>query len=296
MKRARADGRCVSDEVVADGIVGQIATDDPTLVSAVTTLTGARLDAALATLRAGGVLTEDADYVENGRATINIGNLSPSSDSGPALAPVTVPAYIVPVGGPGFIPILSPALLQRVHVKPVSDGLLVRTLSVPSQARQDQLREALSLSGVAPDIVVESGHHQQRNPVPLMLAIAAGVIALGAAGIATGLAAADSRHDLRTLAAVGATPWIRRGLSLAQSGIISGIGALLGSAAGFGAAAAVLTGINQQYANEWPGPPLLRITVPWLNFGISLIAAPLIAMAAAGLLTRSRLPSERRTG
>jgi putative ABC transport system permease protein len=34
--------------------------------------------------------------------------------------------------------------------------------------------------------------------------------------------------------------------------------------------------------------------VPWLNVGIALLVVPLIAMLGAGLLTRSRLPIERR--
>jgi putative ABC transport system permease protein len=34
--------------------------------------------------------------------------------------------------------------------------------------------------------------------------------------------------------------------------------------------------------------------VPWLNLGVSVVAVPLVAMIGAGLLTRSRLPIERR--
>jgi putative ABC transport system permease protein len=34
--------------------------------------------------------------------------------------------------------------------------------------------------------------------------------------------------------------------------------------------------------------------VPWRNVGVALLVVPLVAMLGAGLLTRSRLPIERR--
>ena len=87
---------------------------------------------------------------------------------------------------------------------------------------------------------------------------------------------------------------VRRGLSLSQSGVIAGLGSLLGAAAGLGAAVAVLTALNQQWATRWPAPVPYPITLPWLSLVIALLVVPGIAMAGAGLLTRSRLPIERR--
>ena len=121
-----------------------------------------------------------------------------------------------------------------------------------------------------------------------------GVITLGAAAIATGLAAAEGRADLSTLAAVGASPRVRRALSLSQSGVIAGLGSLLGVIAGLGAATAVLFALNRAYADLWPAPAPYPIAVPWLNLGVALLVVPLIAMLGAGLLTPSRLPIERR--
>jgi putative ABC transport system permease protein len=34
--------------------------------------------------------------------------------------------------------------------------------------------------------------------------------------------------------------------------------------------------------------------VPWFNLGVALLVVPVVAMLGAGLLTRSRLPVERR--
>ena len=298
-RRARADARCAGNETFTNGLNNQVVTDDPALVAAITGLSGAKLHAAVATLRQGGILTSDVSYVEHGHAIIDTDAGRVPADQVPAdgqttVGPRTVPALVVPMGAPSNEPILSPALVRELHGLVASRGLVANLPGIPTQAKQDQLRKVIGDLGARE--YIESGNTIHPSPIPLMLAIAAGIIALGAAGIATGLAAADSRHDLATLAAVGATPRVRRSLSLAQSGIIAGLGALLGSIAGFGAAAAILTGINQQWAQSWPGPPLFRITVPWMNFGISLVVVPIVAMAAAGLLTRSRLPSERRAG
>jgi putative ABC transport system permease protein len=73
--------------------------------------------------------------------------------------------------------------------------------------------------------------------------------------------------------------------------VIAGLGSLLGAVAGLGGAVAVLLALNRGYADIWPTPTPYPITLPWLNIGIALLV---VAMIGAGLLTRSRLPIERR--
>ncbi|HEX6871373.1 MAG TPA: FtsX-like permease family protein, partial [Micromonosporaceae bacterium] len=167
------------------------------------------------------------------------------------------------------------------------------TSRMPTVAEQDRARAQLEPLRAGLDI--EGGPRYGTDPTPWILAGAAALITLGAAGVGTGLAAADSRADLSTLAAVGASPKLRRGLSLSQSGVIAGLGSLLGAGAGLGAAVAIITGLNQQFIEVWPGPSPLPIVVPWLSLAIALLVVPGLAMAGAGLLTRSRLPIERRT-
>ncbi len=163
---------------------------------------------------------------------------------------------------------------------------------MPTVAEQDRFQGAL---GTDYEVYVERGPGSQpATSALLVLAIVAGLITLGAAAIATGLAAADGRADLGTLAAVGASPRVRRGLSLSQSGVIAGLGSLLGTAAGLGGSVAVLVVLNRGYADLWPAPTPYPIAVPWLNVGIAVLVVPLVAMLGAGLLTRSRLPIERR--
>lgn len=293
--RARADPRCNPVDTISSGPDTQIVTDDPVVVSAVTGLAGDQLAVAVATLRRDGVLVSDPSQMENGSAIVSLPTAPDDANADKPAPQLTVPAYLVTTGvSMSYEPILSPGLVTAIHLHSIDAGVLAIPIAVPSQATEDGITAALS--GVPGTVIyVERGNvDQHRSPVPLMLAIAAAVIALGAAGIATGLAAADSRHDLTTLAAVGATPRVRRVLSLAQSGVITGLGSVIGAVAGIGAAAAVITGINSQYDQIWPAPATYRIIVPWLNLGISLLAVPLTAMLFAGLLTRARLPSERR--
>jgi len=99
---------------------------------------------------------------------------------------------------------------------------------------------------------------------------------------------------MSTLASVGASPSLRRRLSLSQSGVIAGLGSLLGAAAGLGAAIAVLVALNQRYVDVWPGPSPLPIAIPWLSLAAALLVVPFVAILGAGTLTRSRLPIERR--
>ena len=153
---------------------------------------------------------------------------------------------------------------------------------------------ARQLGGVGSHGYIERGPQSETDPRLWTLMAASALITLSAAAIGTGLAAADGRADLSTLAAVGASPRLRRGLSLSQSGVIAGLGSLLGAMAGLGAAIAVLMALNQRYVDVWPGPPLLPIAVPWLSLLMALVVVPFVAILGAGLLTRSRLPIERR--
>jgi putative ABC transport system permease protein len=229
----------------------------------------------------------------------------------PSLHTTSVAAYAVTTGVRWFEPVFSPSLLRQFHNNSVAAGVLVSDRpsasptdsapvppnAVPSQATEDALN-ALTLSVSAnTNVYVERGDISRPDSGPdvsLILAAAAAVIALGAAAIATGLAAADSRRDLLTLGAVGATPRVRRVLSVAQAAVIAGTGSLIGVVAGLGAAAAILTGLNHQWTVIWPKPAHYPIVIPWWNILIALVAVPLVAMLGAGLLTRSRLPSERR--
>ena len=296
-RAARRDARC-------DGLGGiyryfQYAfTDSFTLVidhDAIGSLTGlAAGDArrAAAALRAGKVVVDHPRYLHDGQVTLAITTHDPFQKADDETRTATAPGYAPPHRPRAPITLMSWRTARSLGLDPVPSMVLATTSRMPTVAEQDRLQAAL---GSTTGVYVERGPRTRSDTrTLLLLAVVAGVIALGAAAIATGLAAADGRADLGTLAAVGASPRVRRGLSLSQSGVIAGLGSLLGAVAGLGGAVAVLLALNRGYADIWPAPTPYPITLPWLNVGIAVLVVPLVAMLGAGLLTRSRLPIERR--
>lgn len=293
---ALADPRCDLPDWTSSNASVPLLTDDPAVVAAATGLRGADLDRAASTLRAGGALVSDPTLVENGLVTIEELDFGPQPGRSPGDHTARVPGYVVTTGIDLSWPILGPRTAPGLPITVNAAAVLATPAAPISTAQRDALTEVAVSAGSIGSLYIEDGARDTGSALPPLVALAAGVVALGAAGVATGLAAADSRGDMTTLAAVGATPGIRRRLSLTRAGVISGLGAVLGALAGTGAAFAILTGMNAQFTRVWPPSPRYPLEVPWLTLAISLLAVPSVAMVGAGLLTRSRLPSERRTG
>jgi putative ABC transport system permease protein len=293
-RQARTDPRCQEPERFSYVHLGFAVIDDGSALPALTGGDRGDLAAARAALAAGGVVVTDERKVVDGRTTLEIIDYA---DERERVREITVPAYALTSGEDvGFV-VLPTGALDQVDLGAQPYGLVAATAAVPTQAQEDALRA--SLSGIHTDLgrqaQVARGPSDRQDPLLLVLTAVAGVVALAAAGIATGLAAADRRGDLATLGAVGASPRVRRWLATSQAGTIAGLGALLGTAAGVGSAAAVLAGLNRAEAHVWPPPaPPYELAIPWPVLVLLLVVVPAVAMAGAGLLTRSRLPAERR--
>src|SRR5690606_8391902 len=128
----------------------------------------------------------------------------------------------------------------------------------------------------------------------LAVSILCGIIALGATAVSTGLIIAESKQDMTTLGAVGAEPRVRKRFAMWQTVVIAWLGAVLGIVAGLIAYALISSAMNRSLKNNYPFEVLYGWELPWANFGISLLAVPLIAGIGALLFTRAKLPSERR--
>ncbi|MFF3865285.1 FtsX-like permease family protein [Micromonospora sp. NPDC001898] len=291
--RVRADPRCV--DWLSGGPSGYSLSSVVDEGDALAALTGAapqEIAAARRVLRAGGAVVTDPRYVLDGRVTLAATRTRDESGSTGTVR-ATVPGYVLRGGTGADQLVLSHAAAARVGLAAYQVGFVLATDAVPTPDQQD--RFDAELRRLAPlRVVVERGRPDtDQRPILLLLAIVSGLVTVGAAAVATGLAAAEGRADLSTLAAVGASPRVRRVLSLCQAGVIAGLGSALGIAAGLGTAVIVLAATNRRYAGAWPVEEPYPVVVPWLTLGV-LVVVPLVAMLGAGLFTRSRLAVERR--
>lgn len=260
-------------------------TNAPVLVSPahdVPVLTGHALtEAARSTLAGGGMLAlaggHGGSVVRRGRATLQVqpAQGSPRERSVRALG-VDAPAFLT-LGGAIVTP--SGARALGLSYDPPSQ-YFVRSARAPSTAAEDR---ANALLGVDQGVYVERGFHSHTGLIAAVLGGASGLVTVAGVAIAVGLAAAEGRADLATLAAVGAAPRRRRRLAMAQAAVVGGIGVLVGVGFGILVSGVMIGGFH---AVSW--------AVPWLLLGVVVVGVPVLAMLVAGLFTRSRLPMVRR--
>lgn len=259
-----------------------------TLIDDGTFMTAAGLEGwrdAAETLAHGGVVVELFATWSDGSAHL-VGR-APGLSEDPEQA-VVLPAYGAPWLIPTYATVLSPEAAEDIGVTPVVVGGLVTTAFELDQAEVDRLNGLVR--EISPYLSLTADRPRPEGvPIGLVLLAVASVVALAAVGLSVGLAGADTRPDMATLAAVGAPPSVRRRVAAAQAGVIAGAGAVLG----------VLTGIpiglvlslwgreTSGYGDLWP------LTVPW-PVPVMAVVIPLLAMGVSWLCTRPSLPLARR--
>ncbi|MFJ3217410.1 FtsX-like permease family protein [Kitasatospora sp. NPDC086801] len=186
-----------------------------------------------------------------------------------------------------ILPAALPRLGPGLTAKPT--GSIWVPATPPDRKAQQRAEAAVVRLDRAAQLEVERGFQPRGDALTLALSGFAGLVVLGAAGIATGLAAADSRQDQATLAAVGAPPRIRRTMAGLQCALIALLGALLGAINGFVPA----VGLLKSRASGFGSQPAL-ITAPWGQLLLVVLVLPVLAGLFAALLTRSRIPMGRR--
>lgn len=200
--------------------------------------------------------------------------------------------------------LLTPATAKAAGLSTVPLGAYYTTSAMPSSAQQQKLDSELAKTGSDVVLHIESGYIGENSIVLLALTVFAGLVTIGAAGIATGLAQADAEADLKTLAAVGAPARVRRTLSGFQCGVVAVMGVLLGSAAGvlpaIGLRLTQRRGELDWYAKaldeglSGASTPYVPIVIPWGTLAALLVAVPLGAAILAALVTRSHRVLGRR--
>jgi putative ABC transport system permease protein len=198
-----------------------------------------------------------------------------------------VPAVVVGAGLPtaGANVLVSADTARKAGWHSESNAVLLDLTRKPTSAELDRVAAALRAHNLPDErmLYIEKGFRSELGIALIALLGAAALVALGASVIATGLAAADGRPDLATLAAVGASPRVRRVLAMSQAATIAFLGSVLGVLAGLVPAIAI---INARV--EFP------LVIPWPTLALTVVAIPTVIAALAGIFTRSRLPLERR--
>lgn len=254
------------------------------------TIAGLPDPTAAAALRAGKAVVFDPSLIKDGRATVTIDHL----DAQGAPGKPTEQRHISAVLGPRTFPrldIVVPPSVATAWGLPVRDvGFLVATSRVPTDREQQAATAALTGFGVNGSPLVETGYHSRYQLGLLILLATSAVITLGAATIATALATVDGRPDLATLAAIGASPRVRRRLSAARAGTIAGLGSLLGVICGMVAPVGYLRlrDLTTSQPQDW-----IALTIPWPNLATAALIVPALAALVAFAFSSSRLPAKR---
>jgi putative ABC transport system permease protein len=241
-------------------------------------------DGAGDSLRAGSAVVFDARWLQGGRLVVRNEVYDPA---GTRLSSRRIAVPAVVAAAPAFtdrpVAVLTPETARRYGLPAMASATLLTTTRMPSRGEEAAARGALTSKVEYADLYVERGF-RPRNPFALLALVGAAAFAtIASTGIATGLAAADSRPDLATLAAVGAAPRVRRRLAMAQAATVAALGSALGILAGLVPSVAVVAA-----RAEFP------LAMPWGALGVIAVGVPSVAALLVGAVTRSRLPLERR--
>jgi putative ABC transport system permease protein len=281
-------------------------------------LTGKTADAAVTALRAGRAVVPHGTASSDGTVRLQIQTYPTvgESEMGETVRTrtVRVPATEVGDGVEAVpnLPIIPPELLDELGGEERVERFVVETDTVPTTAQTETLADRLGDLEVRPGLdpaetePASSGGsaayltaRTERGPEPtgeafgaLLIALIAAAVALGVTWLAAGLAAAESRPDLATLEAVGATPWTRRTVVAAQAGAISVVGTVLGLGTGGVLGAALVRLMRSWEAASTASAWTVDVPWPWL-IGLA-VALPVLAISAAWLATRPRLLLTRR--
>ncbi|WP_086826815.1 FtsX-like permease family protein [Streptomyces sp. NRRL B-24572] len=301
-KESASGGMWVSDGglIVGDAKLLQVlGVDDPATVKALTDGKIVAFNRALVDGKGTVGIKQITDIAAADKAS-ELGRPAPGKVS-------SVPAYLVPGDQKsyGVQALMTPATAKAAGLSTVPMGVYASTDRLPDGEQRQKLDSDLAKLGSNVELHLEEGFVNEYGIVLLSLAIFAGLVTIGAAGIATGLAQADAEADLKTLAAVGAPPRVRRTLSGFQCGVVAAMGVVLGSAAGLLPAVGLrlteqrdeLRYYEQSIAEGWTAdltPPEVPIVVPWETLAGLLVAVPLGAALLAALVTRSRGALARR--
>ncbi|HLS49932.1 MAG TPA: ABC transporter permease [Actinomycetaceae bacterium] len=293
------DPRCVTSggvTMVSQTWPGAVLVDDGNVLGAIG-FPGA--DDAAAALARGEILVNSEERIWNDGTVRLMGEqfADPTGESAArSLAPNT-PGHAVSWRHYNYDIVLPPQIVQSLDLEALGleqhdVGILVVPPAAIDQQAIDELNAALAAIDGGLGAATGEFHSDDGTLATTIIAGAATIVALIATGLAVGLATAETRPDLATLAALGASPSLRRRVAGAQAGVIVVIGTAVGAATGLalGWVLALWQRGGDMWGPDWP------FIVPWPALALVLLAPPTLAIVGAMALTRSRLPLVRRAG
>ncbi|GGO84580.1 FtsX-like permease family protein [Wenjunlia tyrosinilytica] len=256
-------------------------------------------------LRRGETVVFDRKYVKDGRITLKVIDRVVESDQEQKGRPVPVKAHLAQHNAYGLVALMPRTAAAEADFKTAPFGSYYTLSHGVSTEQRQELKGALAKLNVRADPYIERGYQADSSLVLMALSVFAGLVTIGAAGIATGLSQADAEADLNTLAAIGAAPRVRRTLSGFQCGVVAAMGVALGAAAGVVPAIGLRKAQERQAVAQYEEAVRLGrsigttsvhmpIVVPWTTLLELLVAVPLGAALLAALFTRSRTAPARR--
>ncbi|WP_311255868.1 FtsX-like permease family protein [Microbacterium sp. ARD32] len=257
-------------------------------------------------LRDGGAVVLDRDLLHDGRLVLGFWNAQQAYESGGTVHSGTSSVALgedavvaqddadrqevldtVVVDAPEryqYSALISERTAQRLDI--LTDSLTL--VGVFEQPADQQLVERINASaGFEAGLYVRA---EQGPPSPmvgiLLLLAATGILMLGTSAIVLGLARIDGAADDATLAAVGATPALRRGISFWQGLIIALLGSVTGAAIGLLPVWGIVPAEQGYYRPE---------SIPWWAIATIAVGLPLLVAAVNALTSRRRPVVTRRT-
>jgi putative ABC transport system permease protein len=253
--------------------------------------------AAVDALRTGHAVVFGRGAVDgSGQLTLTASRFDGTTDE--EIGRISVPASAIAVptdDGTLVLPamvVVPPELAEGLPIELGTTMLLAGGPDQPvTEAEQARVEEAVGALTGELDVYVERGFTDELWLVRLILLGVGGTLVLVATSTATGLALADARPDLATLAAIGAAPRTRRRMAMGMAAVIGGVGALLGVLAGLAPGIAVAYPLTSDHYGTAIEPV---IVLPWDMLAAVALGVPLLAVLVTGLLVRSRLPMVTR--
>ena len=185
--------------------------------------------------------------------------------------------------------VITEHAIRTLGLQTTPAAWLIQTPSALTASQITDARQAAAAAGMTVETKNSAPSSSEITNWATVFGIA---LALGVLAMSVGLIRSETAGDLRTLTAAGASAFTRRNVTAVTAGALGLLGAVLGTAAAYVAAAGWLRNSSLNGGLSTLGQ------VPWFNLFLIIVAMPVVATAIGWLLAGrqpSASPPSRRT-